>query len=182
MSNSTDNNQEYSEITALETQEWLESLDYVLKHSGPDRVKELLKQLQTHAYEAGVRMPFTAGTPYINTIPADEQPPYPGAVIVTAQKGGPGSANDVAFTALPSLVLHTTDDVATVLAFYVEALPGWTKYDYFGMDYLYKGSGEFKPFEKSGLETPNVFVMELPDAMKYHAMPDAVTSITISYK
>lgn len=113
---------------------------------------------------------------------AVEQPPYPGAVVVTAQKGGPGSANDVAFTALPSLVLHTTDDVATVLAFYVEALPGWTKYDYFGMDYLYKGSGEFKPFEKSGLETPNVFVMELPDAMKYHAMPDAVTSITISYK
>jgi hypothetical protein len=113
---------------------------------------------------------------------AVEQPPYPGAVIVTAQKGGPGSANDVPFVALPSLVLHTTDDVATVLAFYVEALPGWTKYDYFGMDYLYEGSGEFKPFEKSGMETPNIFVMELPDAMKFHAMPDAVTSITIAYK
>jgi len=113
---------------------------------------------------------------------AVEQPPYPGAVIVTAQKGGPGSSNDVPFVALPSLVLHTTDDVAKVVAFYVESLPGWTRYDYFGMDYLYKGSGEFKPMEKSGRETPNVFVMELPAAMRFHAMPDAKTSITISYK
>lgn len=113
---------------------------------------------------------------------AVKQPPYPGAVIVKAAPASKGSMNDVPYTTLPSVVLHTTDDVATVLAFYVEALPGWTKFDYFGMDYLYEGSGEFKPFEKSGMETPYVFVMELPDAMKYHAMPDAITEITISYK
>ena len=83
---------------------------------------------------------------------------------------------------LEALIAQGTDDVAKVVAFYVEALPGWTRYDYFGMDYLYEGSGEFKPFEKSGMETPNIFVMELPDAMKFHAMPDAVTSITIVYK
>jgi pyruvate dehydrogenase E1 component len=78
MSNSSDNNQELAEIAALETREWLESLDYVLRKSGPERVQELLQKLQTHAYEAGIRMPFTAGTPYINTIPAEGQPPYPG--------------------------------------------------------------------------------------------------------
>lgn len=113
---------------------------------------------------------------------AVKQPPYPGAVVVTAQPAGKGSMNGVPFTTLPSVVLHTTDDVATVLAFYLEALPDWTRYDYFGMDYLYEGSGEFKPMEKSGRETPSVFVMELPDAMKFHAMSDAVTSITIAYK
>ena len=113
---------------------------------------------------------------------AVEQPPYPGAVVVMASPAGKGSMNDVPFTSLPNMILHTTDDVATVMAFYLEALPDWTKFDYFGMDYLYEGSGEFKPMEKSGMETPNVFVMELPDAMKYHAMPDAVTSITIYYK
>jgi pyruvate dehydrogenase E1 component len=32
-----------------------------------------------HAYQSGVRMPFSANTPYINTIPADRQPPYPGS-------------------------------------------------------------------------------------------------------
>ena len=62
-----------AELEALETREWLESLEYVLKNSGPDRVQRLLNMLQTHAFENGVRMPFTANTPYIN-----KQPPYPG--------------------------------------------------------------------------------------------------------
>ncbi|UCH74579.1 MAG: hypothetical protein JSU82_01620 [Rhodospirillales bacterium] len=112
---------------------------------------------------------------------AVEQPPYPGAVVVNARKAGKGSTNGVDYTVLPSVILHTTDDVATVVAFYVEALPGWTKYDYFGMDYLYKGSGEFKPMEKSGYETPHVAITKLHSAMKYHAMPEAVTEITIFY-
>jgi pyruvate dehydrogenase E1 component len=41
-------------------------------------VQYLLEQLQLHAYENGVRLPFTANTPFINTIPAEEQPPFPG--------------------------------------------------------------------------------------------------------
>jgi len=67
-----------AEVEALETREWLESLDYVLRHSGPERVQHLLRQLNTHAFEHGVRMPFTANTPYINTIPVNRQEPYPG--------------------------------------------------------------------------------------------------------
>ncbi len=113
---------------------------------------------------------------------AVKQPPYPGAVVVMAQPASKGSMNDVPFTQLAFVTLHTTDDVATVMAFYVEALPDWTKYDFFGMDYLYEGNGEFKPMEKSGMETPHVSVLGLIDALKYHAMPDATTSITIFYK
>ncbi|MFQ5611825.1 MAG: pyruvate dehydrogenase (acetyl-transferring), homodimeric type [Anaerolineae bacterium] len=64
---------------AIETQEWLDSLDYVLHHGGPERVQRLLRELESHAYEAGVRTPFSANTPYINTIPADREPPYPGS-------------------------------------------------------------------------------------------------------
>jgi len=71
-------NQETNEWEALETLEWFESLDYVLRHSGPERVQQLLKQLDTYAYQVGVRRPFSANTPYINTIPVSEQPPYPG--------------------------------------------------------------------------------------------------------
>ena len=113
---------------------------------------------------------------------AVKQPPYPGAVVVMAAPASKGSMNDVPYTQLPSVVLHTTDDVATVMAFYREALPDWTKFDFFGTEYLYEGGGEFNPFEKSGLETPQVSVMKLPGPMKYHAMPDAITSITILYK
>ena len=68
-----------SEIEALETREWLESLDYVLKSGGPVRVSQLLRELSDHARRSGVKTPFTANTPYINTIPADEQPPFPGS-------------------------------------------------------------------------------------------------------
>jgi pyruvate dehydrogenase E1 component len=70
---------ELSEIEAQETQEWLASLDYVLQRGGPERVTRLLRQLQVHAQQFGVRLPFTANTPYINTIPADKQPPFPGS-------------------------------------------------------------------------------------------------------
>ncbi|MBA3484681.1 MAG: pyruvate dehydrogenase (acetyl-transferring), homodimeric type, partial [Pirellulales bacterium] len=61
-----------------ETAEWLESFDYVLESKGPERVQELLTALDEAAYRNGVDLPFTATTPYLNTIPADKQPRFPG--------------------------------------------------------------------------------------------------------
>ncbi len=61
-----------------ETAEWLESLDYVLEHKGPDRVKQLLGALEEAAHRLDVELPFTATTPYVNTITRSEQPAYPG--------------------------------------------------------------------------------------------------------
>ncbi len=66
------------EIEEIETSEWLYSLDYVLQHGGPDRVVELLQQLQIRAHKAGIHIPFSANTPYINTIPREQQLPFPG--------------------------------------------------------------------------------------------------------
>ncbi len=71
-------NENNNEIKELETREWLYSLDYVLEHSGPERVRELLQELEIRAHAAGVTIPFSANTPYINTIPREKQPPYPG--------------------------------------------------------------------------------------------------------
>ncbi|MFN2444788.1 MAG: pyruvate dehydrogenase (acetyl-transferring), homodimeric type [Vicinamibacterales bacterium] len=68
-----------AELEALETREWLESLDYVLQRGGPARVGRLLRDLGIHARQAGVKLPFTANTPYINTIHATEEMPYPGS-------------------------------------------------------------------------------------------------------
>ena len=63
---------------ALELRDWIDSFHDLLERSGAERAQEVLRELQIHAAHAGVTMPFSANTPYINTIPADEQPPYPG--------------------------------------------------------------------------------------------------------
>ena len=65
----------------LETREWVDSLDYVLsKGGGPVRAGRLLQQLALHARRAaGVNLPFSATTPYQNTIAAPQQAPFPGS-------------------------------------------------------------------------------------------------------
>jgi pyruvate dehydrogenase E1 component len=67
-----------AELDAIETREWLDSLDYVLHSGGPVKVARLLRELTIHARQNGVKLPFTANTPYINTIPADDQAMMPG--------------------------------------------------------------------------------------------------------
>jgi pyruvate dehydrogenase E1 component len=66
------------ELDAIETREWLDSLDYVLQSGGPAKVAQLLRELTIHAAENGVDLPFSANTPYINTISGDEQQLMPG--------------------------------------------------------------------------------------------------------
>jgi len=66
------------DLERLETQDWVEALHDVLLGSGPERVKRLLTDLQIHAQKHGVVLPVTSQTPYVNTIPAERQPPYPG--------------------------------------------------------------------------------------------------------
>jgi pyruvate dehydrogenase E1 component len=64
----------------LETREWLDSLDYVLSRGGADRAGRLIQQLALHARRTvGVNLPFTATTPYQNTISSKAQPPFPGS-------------------------------------------------------------------------------------------------------
>ncbi len=74
---STDKNQE---LDQLETNEWRESLEYVIKSRGTERTNQLLKELETYAYSSGVEIPFSANTPYINTIPLEKQAMFPGNV------------------------------------------------------------------------------------------------------
>src|SRR5580700_5457493 len=66
------------QVEDVELREWLDSLDFVLQEQGRERAAQILQRLQQHAAEAGVTLPFTANTPYVNTIPASAQPPYPG--------------------------------------------------------------------------------------------------------
>ncbi|HQZ40380.1 MAG TPA: pyruvate dehydrogenase (acetyl-transferring), homodimeric type [Vicinamibacterales bacterium] len=68
-----------AQLEALETREWLDSLDEVLRHGGSARVGRLLRDLGIHAQQSGVKLPFSANTPYINTIHPAEEVPYPGS-------------------------------------------------------------------------------------------------------
>jgi len=61
-----------------ETAEWLESLDYAIESGGYQRAAFLLERLKERAFNRGVPFVSSATTPYINTIPAEQQPDYPG--------------------------------------------------------------------------------------------------------
>ncbi len=62
----------------LETNDWIDSLRDVARRRGPERVSRLLQTLQIEAQRSGIRLPVTSQTPYVNTIPLEKQPPYPG--------------------------------------------------------------------------------------------------------
>jgi pyruvate dehydrogenase E1 component len=68
-----------SELEAIEQREWLESLDYVIQQGDRGRVQRLLATLRHRARAAGVSLPFTAVTAYVNTIRAEDQTPLPGS-------------------------------------------------------------------------------------------------------
>ena len=66
------------DVDPAETREWLDSLQYVLDSKGRERAQFLLAALNFKASQEGVELPLQYTTPYINTIPANEQPRYPG--------------------------------------------------------------------------------------------------------
>ncbi|MBD3256851.1 pyruvate dehydrogenase (acetyl-transferring), homodimeric type, partial [candidate division GN15 bacterium] len=51
----------------------------VYRNQGPGRVQQILRRLQLRAQQHGVGIPFTANTPYINTIPVEHQAVFPGS-------------------------------------------------------------------------------------------------------
>ena len=68
-----------SELEALEQREWRESLDYVIQQGDRGRVQRLLASLRHQARMAGVALPFTAVTAYVNSIRAEDETPLPGS-------------------------------------------------------------------------------------------------------
>jgi pyruvate dehydrogenase E1 component len=66
------------DVDPVETEEWLDALCYVIQSSGPNRAAFLLDRLKRQAFSQGVRFPAGVTTPYVNTIPVDQQPPFPG--------------------------------------------------------------------------------------------------------
>ena len=61
-----------------ETGEWLDSLDTVIDGDGQARARFLLTRLISHARARTVEVPASVSTPYINTIPPEQEAPFPG--------------------------------------------------------------------------------------------------------
>lgn len=67
-----------SDIDPIESREWQDAIADVIERDGPNRAHFLLDMAVAQARAAGATLPFSATTPYQNTIPADDQIDFPG--------------------------------------------------------------------------------------------------------
>jgi pyruvate dehydrogenase E1 component len=134
-----------------EAAEWLESLDDLLFRAGPEAVRELLTQLYSRAQSQSVPIVPSLTTPYVNTIPRDHEPRYPGdlelerrlrslvrwnamAMVVQAYNSGSGVGGHIAtFASCGALVetaqnhffhARTADHTGDLVYFQGHAAPG----------------------------------------------------------
>ena len=61
-----------------ETAEWHQSLDSLVSHSGGNRARYLMLSLLKHAHEKNIALPNLRITDYMNTIPPEKEPAFPG--------------------------------------------------------------------------------------------------------
>src|SRR5258708_22324598 len=73
------------DLDPLETREWSEALDALIASEGAERATCLLRLLLQHARTRRVPLPQVLATPYVNTIPLAEQPPYQGNLDIEAR-------------------------------------------------------------------------------------------------
>lgn len=66
------------DVDVEETEEWLEALEDVIEFKGSHRTRFLINKLVERGHQEGIHLPFTANTPYVNTIPREKQPKFPG--------------------------------------------------------------------------------------------------------
>ena len=68
----------FDDIDPIETGEWVESIDSVLRQHGPERAHFLLNHMIDFARRSGAYLPYSPNTAYLNTISTGRQPEYPG--------------------------------------------------------------------------------------------------------
>src|SRR3954470_7992283 len=68
----------HPDVDPLETAEWVEALEAVIRNDGPERAKQLLEEVFADARLRGLHLAEDLSTPYVNTIPAELEVPVPG--------------------------------------------------------------------------------------------------------
>lgn len=69
---------QFEDIDPIESREWQDAVEDVIARDGADRAHYLLDKAVQQARASGATLPFSATTPYQNTIPTDDQEPFPG--------------------------------------------------------------------------------------------------------
>jgi pyruvate dehydrogenase E1 component len=67
-----------ADVDPAETAEWIEAVDAVVKHDGTRRAHDLVERVVERARQRGAAIEYVGPTPYVNTIPPDEEPELPG--------------------------------------------------------------------------------------------------------
>ncbi len=67
-----------TDTDAQETQEWLDALSAVIQQEGPERAHYLIEKQIELARAAGISVPYSANTAYVNTVPPDQEVRSPG--------------------------------------------------------------------------------------------------------
>jgi len=75
----------HQDVDPVETREWLDAIDTVIANEGVDRARFLLERLIGRMRQAGADLPFSATTPYVNTIPVSAQAQRPSDFRVEAR-------------------------------------------------------------------------------------------------
>ncbi len=70
--------EEYADIDSQETEEWLDALEAVLANEGTERAHFIIEQLIAKARSSGAYLPYSANTPYTNTILPNQEAKTPG--------------------------------------------------------------------------------------------------------
>ncbi len=125
------------DVDPQETAEWVEALESVLKHGGSERAKFLLETLVAVADRSGAKMHGGITTPYVNTIPVEEQPQFPGDRAVERRIKSAVRWNAMAMV----LKANKGTNVGGHIATYSSAA---TLYE-IGFNHFFRGSSETHP-------------------------------------
>ena len=69
---------QYVDTNPQETAEWLDSLDALIANGGEHRARHVMLSLLRHSSERNIGVPSLRSTDYINTIPPEREPAFPG--------------------------------------------------------------------------------------------------------
>jgi len=69
---------QYVDTNPQETSEWLDSLDSLIANGGEHRARHVMLSLLRHSSERNIGLPSLRSTDYINTIPPEREPAFPG--------------------------------------------------------------------------------------------------------
>ena len=65
-----------------ETSEWIEAFEQLRVYHGEERARFIVRELHKNALHNAVELPELVQTPYVNSIPVNEQAPFPGDLAI----------------------------------------------------------------------------------------------------